>query len=586
MRIYRLTIENFRRIGNADIFLEPATFLVGPNNTGKSSVIAALEALFSLESEKMIQNDIYEKEDGTRAEQTVITGYIREIPGDVAASRGFKGRVINGEFIYRKTLTSSSNKPIIETQEFPYKVKTEFSNAKTIGDLIKAGLEEEEINEAFNTVDYEIKLKKGWERSVPGALDFDTEAAPTWVNNPGGIPQNVLSRLPRLLHVPAITDTKDIESGEKRYILGECLSLLFEDLIQGNPVADTIQENLVTLQQQMNPGDETSLISNLLFEVNKIICEVFPQCGISITPSLQGLVEVLKPKYDISVFSNIKTGVAKQGTGLIRTCVFAMLRHHSKLKIQKELQTRPVIVAFEEPEQYLHPSAANMLRDTIYTLGKSDQIICSTHSPWMIDLSQDLQSLSRFYLKEDGSASALNYGISSKLSILPEDDKWRIKMLQVFDDELSRVFFAEEVIIVEGDSEVLSIRETLKLLPPEIQKMIQSRFQIARARGKASIISLIKYLKELSISPRVMHDGDFGVAGAEIFNDPISNALNDPQHMVVLTNNLEEVLGYAPPSSDKPYKAFKYVNAWATAADVPENWRIAICRLFGIQWPE
>ena len=91
MRIYRLTIENFRRIGNADIFLEPATFLVGPNNTGKSSVIAALEALFSLESEKMIQNDIYEKEDGTRAEQTVITGYIREIPGDVAASRGFKG---------------------------------------------------------------------------------------------------------------------------------------------------------------------------------------------------------------------------------------------------------------------------------------------------------------------------------------------------------------------------------------------------------------------------------------------------------------------------------------------------------------
>jgi putative ATP-dependent endonuclease of the OLD family len=586
MRICRLSIQNFRRIVDADIFFEPAAFLVGPNNTGKSSVIAALEALFSLESEKLTQNDIHEREDGTRAEQTVITGYIHEIPGDVAASRGFRGRVINGEFIYRKTLISTSNKPIIETKEYPFTPKPEFGNAKSIGDLIAAGLDEEEIQEAFNTTDQEFKLKKGWERSVPSALNFDIEAEPTWVQNPGGIPQNVLSRLPRLIHVPAITNTKDIDSSEKRYILGECLSLLFEDLIQGNPVATTIQQNLETLEQQMNPTDENSLISVLLADVNKIICEVFPQCGISIEPSLQGLVEVLKPKYNISLFSNIKTEASKQGTGLIRTCIFAMLRHHSKLKLQKDLQTRPILVAFEEPEQYLHPSVANMLRDTIYSLGQSDQIICSTHSPWMIDLSKDLQSLTRLYLLDGVSASAVNYGISSKLVGLPEDDKQRIKMLQVFDDELSRVFFADEVIVVEGDSEVLAIRETLKLLPPEIQKIIQSRFQIAKARGKASIVSLIKYLKALNILPRVMHDGDVSVAGAEKFNGPIFDALNAPDRLVFLNNNLEETLGYLPPNSDKPFRAYRYVKNWTNAAEVPVNWRNSICRLFDIVWPE
>jgi len=47
-----------------------------------------------------------------------------------------------------------------------------------------------------------------------------------------------------------------------------------------------------------------------------------------------------------------------------------MLRHHAALKLKKELQTRPVVVAFEEPELFLHPSAANLLRDMCVPLVK------------------------------------------------------------------------------------------------------------------------------------------------------------------------------------------------------------------------
>ena len=583
MHLRRLTIDNFRRIAAADILLEPATFLIGPNNTGKRSVIAAIEALLSLESEKLTQTDILVLPDGTRAESAVITGYICDIPADVAASRGFKGRVINGEFVYKKTLSTSSSKPTLQTREKPFTDKPEFSACKTIGDLRTAGLTEEAAKDGLGSTD---KLKKGWERGVPDVLDFDTTAEPSWVQNPGGIPQNVLSRLPRLIHIPAMADNKDIESGEKRHILGECLSLLFEDLVQDNPVAKTIQKNLDVLEAEMNPEAEGSLVFGLLRDVNGIIGDVFPNCGISIMPSLQNLLDVLKPKYEISVFSNIKTDVVRQGTGLVRTCIFAMLRHHARMKIEKALQTRPVIVAFEEPELYLHPSAANMLRDTIYELGQSDQIVCSTHSPWMIDLARDPQSLSRMYLGADGTASAYNYGVSSILGALPEDDKRRVKMLQIFDDELSRVFFAENVVIVEGDSQVVAVRETLKLLPQDVQKEVQSKYQLVKARGKASIISLVKYLKELGMNPRVMHDGDFGVEGAEKFNKPISDALSAPDHLVVLDKNLEEALGYVAPTRDKPFKAYECVRTWAAAADVPKPWREAITGLFGVEWPE
>ncbi|MBO0719621.1 MAG: AAA family ATPase [Blastocatellia bacterium] len=586
MRLKQLDIENFRRIQKTSIHFAPSTFIVGPNNTAKSSVIAALDALLSLEREKLTQIDIHERPDGSRAEKTTITAYFSNIPPDVAAGRGFRGRVVDDQYVYRKTLTIDSTKPKIETRQFRSAVKAKYQNVKSVGDLLAAGISAELIKEALGPIKPEEKLVKDWYKSFPDTLKFDTTSPPEWVENPGGIPQNVLSRLPRLIHIPALTEAKEIESDDRRYALGECLSLLFEDLMAANPLADEIQGKLNELEKQMNPADDDSLIFLLVQSINRIIGEVFPKCGIAIEPSLQDLLEILKPKYDIKVFSNIRTGAMRQGTGLIRTCAFAMLRYHAKLKLSKDLQTRPVVVAFEEPELFLHPSAANLLRDTIYSLGASDQIVCTTHSPWMIDLSQDPQSITRMRLTENEVSEAVNYGVSSALGKLPQDDRTRVKMLQMFDDELSRVFFAERVVIVEGDSEILAIKQTLRVLPEEERKLVSARFQVVKARGKASIISLVKYLRELQIDVRVMHDGDFGVAGAERFNAPIAAALGDSRRLVVLNPNLEHTMGYPPPKSDKPYLAFLKAGSWSKPTDVPEAWREAMRVLFEIEWSD
>ena len=46
MRLHTLTIEGFRRIKNATILFGDATFLIGPNNVGKSSVLYALRRFY------------------------------------------------------------------------------------------------------------------------------------------------------------------------------------------------------------------------------------------------------------------------------------------------------------------------------------------------------------------------------------------------------------------------------------------------------------------------------------------------------------------------------------------------------------
>ncbi|ABO49407.1 ATP-dependent endonuclease of the OLD family-like protein [Desulforamulus reducens MI-1] len=585
MKLSKVEIKNFRRVEHAEINLSPASFIIGPNNYGKSSILRAIDALLSLKEDVIKPDDFRLLPDGNRCQTIEICGWFSDIDPETANSRGFKGRVINGQFFYKKTYTlSNTTKPVIETFLYPYQIVEPFDKVKTYTDLLGVGLTEEQIQESLGVKKVENKkLPNEWEFKIEGAIEWDMEAEPQLFKNPGGAPSNVNSKLPRLLYIPSYANSDDVgKADSNKTLLGECLGYIFEDILADNQLAKDIQENLNELQKQMSPDTDESLIKVLCSEVNNIIGDVFPNCGIHINPSLQGLTEILKPKYSVEMYSNVNTDATRQGTGLIRTAIFSMLKYHAKLKAKKETRTKPLIIAFEEPEIYLHPSAANMLRDTIYSLGLSNQIISTTHSPWMIDLSKEWQSLTKVYLNKNGFMSTINYGVSEALKNLEEDEKQHVKMIKTFDDELSRVFFAEKCLIVEGDSEQIAIKNTLNLLPEDVQKEIKSTFQITKARGKAAIISLVKYLQALSINPIVMHDLDSQTEGAAKMNKHIEAAVGDTSRVFPLQDCLEDCLNYKVPTSDKPYRAFVETSKWASWDDVPPVWAAIIRSIFEI----
>ena len=65
--------------------------------------------------------------------------------------------------------------------------------------------------------------------------------------------------------------------------------------------------------------------------------------------------------------------------------------------------------------------------------------------------------------------------------------------LQKIDDYVARVFFAQKVIIVEGDTEDIVFRHTINAMPENVRKDIKGKYQIVKATGKATMISFIKY---------------------------------------------------------------------------------------------
>lgn len=157
----------------------------------------------------------------------------------------------------------------------------------------------------------------------------------------------------------------------------------------------------------------------------------------------------------------VLSSVENQGAGVVRSAIFAMLRYRNMRENKKEQHgeyIRPLFIAFEEPEIYLHPQAAKQMKETIYNLSmqENNQIICTTHSPYMINLSKETnQILNTFSLdkreielgdrKIEIDHVIINpFNISSAFQSLVGEDKSYIKMLLRVDDSVAKIFFCEK----------------------------------------------------------------------------------------------------------------------------------------------
>ncbi|SCZ68456.1 AAA family ATPase [Thiohalomonas denitrificans] len=596
MRLHRLHVEGLRRLQSVDVEFGDATFCIGPNNSGKSSVLIAIEYLLS-GNKRIPEADYYSEIDAETGEKKVLSDCVvleaefRNVPTESDEWRGFKGRTFTYEvpvgsdetgisIYYRKSYPLGKD-VVVELKSKERKLAAQFEGCKSPQDFIDAGASEELFEELFGDLAKNIAAKDKIKLQAVDEI-WELSDQEEWFQNPGGIPGNVLSRLPRFLKIPAEAASYEIDD-PKKGVLGKTLNELFEDVRDQSDNYKEAQKHLDELTKELDPSDENSEFGKMMIELNKVLSSVFPDSALHATADLSDPKKALVPSFEIAMSSNIQTPVSHQGTGMVRSAVFGMLRFRQKwLSTREDKSERSLIIGFEEPEIYLHPSAANQMRDTIYELsGVNSQIVATTHSPFLIDLSRKPRQVLNRFRCEDVFTESAAFNVSDEFVALNDEDKDYVKMLLRIDDYVARAFFTKMVVLVEGDTEDIVLREALKRLPAELRNKISSDFEVIKARGKASIIGIARYFHALSINFRVMHDRDAGVAGAEKFNQPIQEAVGDPDRIVVLEECLEDVLGYPPPSSEKPFVAYKGASAWGESwKDVPENLRLIMERLF------
>lgn len=595
MRLHRLNVQGFRKLKNIEIIFADATYLIGPNNTGKSSIFRAIEILLS--GEKRIRDieyhstvDVETGENKTITNQIILEAEFRNLPAEASTWIGFKGRILSYDIpqgstesglkiIYRKTYELGKDVKI-ELLQKTRTLKPSLINAKTYKDLVDNGLPAKVV-EAIST-DLDKKLGKNFMdliNSIDEAWDVGTNEE--WFENPGGIPGNVLSRLPKFLLIPADTNAHEIQD-EKKGVLNKTLGELFEDVRTGSSNYKEAQKYLDLLALELNPNDGNSEFGKMLKGLNEVIGSVFPESTIHAKADLSKPDDSIIPKFVVEMSSNIKTPVNLQGNGVIRSAVFGLLRYRQRwISKRAKDDLRSLIICFEEPELYLHPSAATQMRETIYELaGSNSQIVCTTHSPYMIDLSKDnKQVLNTFRYDNKNDVFSTPLSITEKFQNLLNDEKNLLKMLLKIDDQIARSFFAKKAIIIEGDSELVAIKETLQLLDTKISMKLNSDFEIVRARGKATIIALANYFNALNLDFTVIHDKDSKTVSVK-YNEPIKKAAKEKK-VIVLEECLEETLGYKAPNSEKPYTVYKFFSD-RTLENLPSKWTAVISEAFEI----
>lgn len=535
-RLHRLTISNFRSIGQnpVTIELDEIVVLVGPNNAGKSSLLRAYEVV--MQSGKLGHLDIDDFPNGL-------------IPQN------------NSDAI-----------PTIELETVLYP-ESKAPAAKWISTKPNG--------------DRHVRERWRWkEPGAPTKVGFDVEKN-AWdeAHGPWGAPSVAQVNRPEPHRIEAF-DNPTKQASEIVGLLEEAIKQKVKELTSAKSIGsqeknsyEKLLESVKELQKEV-AKTASDAIDDVKKSLNESLAEVFPGYAISLDARAEDDVEKAislfknSPSLRMGPSDGYQSSLERQGSGARRTLLWTALRILAEHKRQPKsegdtISDRPHLLLLDEPEMCLHPSAIRDACNVLYALPatKRWQVMLTTHSPVFIDLSRDNTSIVRVDREVGGSVSGTTI-FRPKTAELSDDDKEELKLLNMYDPYVAEFFFGGRTIVVEGDTEHSAFKEVV-----QSDKKRFRGVHIVRARGKYTIIALCKILNQFGNPYAVLHDADtpkiLTKAGKEQANpawaanlqiqEIVSKAPNGNALLVASLPNFEIAMFGTPAKGEKPYGAWEKV---------------------------
>lgn len=210
-------------------------------------------------------------------------------------------------------------------------------------------------------------------------------------------------------------------------------------------------------------------------QVNEKFCNLFDSYKIKIdegTSRVKYTQDKFGKDFEIDFVqneTNQSTNYAKMGHGAVRMAIFLLMLMRDKLQGDDHVE-KSYLVLFEEPELFLHPKLTKKLRQLVYEVSKSDtpfQILCASHSPQMIDLTKDHSSIVR--MTKNCTNTQLNQVLEKDLVLNDTQPiaevKQKLYEILRFNPFICESFYADEIVLVEGDTEAIIWRAYLQEFP-------------------------------------------------------------------------------------------------------------------------
>ena len=117
-------------------------------------------------------------------------------------------------------------------------------------------------------------------------------------------------------------------------------------------------------------------------------------------------------------------------------------------------------MAIEEPELYIHPQLGKLFYDVLNSFSKNDQVIYTTHSPRFIDV-YEYDSIALIKKNKIEGTKFINSDSTAFNGLI---DRKVFQGFTQLNSDVNELFFAKNVIVVEGPEDKVAITETLKKL--------------------------------------------------------------------------------------------------------------------------
>ena len=563
-RLVKLVVQNFRCIGApVEVDLNDIVVLVGPNNSGKSSILHAYETIMC---------------DGSSAADLTLDDFP------------------NGEVKEDALPTVELHTKVFDDRPGEEWCQTLQDGGSLVRERWIWGNPGKPERRGFN-----VQLGR-W------AEDDDDEKVP-W-----GAAPVANARRPQPHRVNAF-DPPEIQTDEILRLLDTAL----EEKLKSHQKEDKDESHYAQLVknikdlQKLVVEESKENIQKIQGDLSDLIAKVFPKHRVVFDPRPDD--EVDKSFSFFTARSQLRMGpeggflstIDKQGSGARRTLLWTTLKlladqgvrarpqgSKAKTPIKTDLE-RPHVLLLDEPEICLHPSAIREACDLLYGLPSVGnwQVMITTHSPCFVDFARDNTTIVRVEFSDAGDVIGTTIFRPESVE-LDADDKKRLKLLNMCDPYVAEFFFGGKTVIVEGDTEHTAFAYIKEMHPEDFREI-----HVVRARGKATIVSLMKILNHFGTPYAVLHDTDRKKAkrkdGTEIANpawsknaDILAEAqrASAPVRHVVSVPNFEAAYFDQELDTEKPYTALtkirehgdSYENVLALlrflcglSEDLPEN---------------
>lgn len=607
MRLRNFEIRNFKGIQNASFDWEDIVTLIGENNSGKSTILQALQCFLS--GTQVRDDALFFENASDEGHAIELIGHFDELSQSELEAVAVKGRLHVGQWIIKKRFWSEpGNGSGTKTWKEAY-----FSFS---AEEVFAGWPNPDTTWAAFPAEYQNLIQGIPNRGTrPNATtreqlrelvhqqkpELITHADPTWIPNPGGgghWKSNANSIIPRFIIVKAVHDAADEAESKDASSYGRIVGLIVERKLMLRPEVVALKQQIQTVlglfrPDPDHPESQAEEIRDLEARINTRLNEIIGGV-VTIETSAPDLRPLLLPSTSLSIkdkAGGIGTSIDHQGHGLQRTLIMTLLQLLAELQEDPTAAAtgdtpigppRAVILAIEEPELYMHPQMERKMRDALFRLASrpSVQVICTTHSPVFLDMAQRHKAIVR--VVKDANGEVRLFQVLSDLfdgtDAHAEHD--RLRLIATFHPAVNEVFFAKRVVLFEEETTLTALERGAELLGIfERHPSVRRDVTLVDCRGKPNIPMFQKVLNHFQIPYTVIHDEDQGNPAEAARNQKIESLVHAPhgsnkRHMIGPTN-IEGLLGHSA-GKDKPYHALKRVEELYAANILPAPFREAV----------